>query len=209
MEMNERISEAMALLRGAAEKRPNDIGIRQKLFDACIRAGLFDEAVQAFTALVRTQPEWPQFHFDTLARGVGDALAKVRAAFELAAAEQPGDALVWYGLGFVWQLLANQEAAGSAFRRGIAAAPEFAALHYNMGVVLMDDAEQAAEHLHRAVACSPTMAEPHFPLGTIYMTRNRVKAAHHLREFIRLAPRYLQGYVGQARLSLQLLGETS
>ena len=73
--MNERVSEALALLRGAAEKCPDDISIRQKLFDACVRAGLFDEAVQAFTALVRTQPEWPQFHFDTLARGLGGSVA--------------------------------------------------------------------------------------------------------------------------------------
>ena len=200
--MNERMSETLALLRGAAEKRPDDINIRQKLFDAYLRAGLFDEAVQAFTALVRTQPEWPQFHFDTLACGLGGSLAEVHVAFERAADGQPGDALVWYGLGFIWQLLDDQEAAGAAFRQGIAADPQFAALHYNLGVVLMDDAKQAAEHLHRAVACSPTMAEPHFPLGTIYMTQDRHKAAHHFREFIRLAPAYLHGYIGLARLLL-------
>jgi Flp pilus assembly protein TadD len=205
--MNERVSEALELLRGAAKKRPDDISLRQKLFDACIRVGLFDEAVQVFTELVQIQPEWSQFHFDTVARSSGGSVGELRTTFERAAVKQPHDALIWYGLGFIWQLLGDQEAAGKAFRRGIAAAPKFAALHYNLGVTLMDDAEQAAEHLQRAVACSPTIAEPHLSLGTIYMTQDRVKAAHHFREFIRLAPAYLQGYTGQAQLSLQLLGE--
>jgi Flp pilus assembly protein TadD len=205
--MNERVSEALALLRGAAERRPDDISLRQKLFDACVRAGLFDEAVQAFTELVQIQPDWPQFHFDAVARSSGGSVGEFRTAFERAAAKRPHDALIWYGLGFIWQLLGNQEAAGKAFRRGIAEAPKFAALHYNLGITLMDDAGQAAAHLQRAVACSPTIAEPHFPLGTIYMTQDRVKATHHFREFIRLAPDYLEGYTGQARLSLQRLGE--
>ena len=54
--MNERVSEALALLRGAIKKRPDDISLRQKLFDATVQAGLFDEAVQAFTELVQIQP---------------------------------------------------------------------------------------------------------------------------------------------------------
>ena len=204
--MNEQVSEALTQLRGVIKKCPDDISLRKKLFYSTVQAGLFDEAVKAFTELVQTQPEWSQLHYDTIEHIPSSSRGELWVAFEQAALEQPDDALVWYGLGFFWQLVGGQEEAANAFRRGIAVAPKFAALHYNLGVTLMNDAKKAAEHFQRALACSPTIAEPHFALGTIYMTHDRIKAAHHFREFIRLAPAYSQEYINEARSILQLLG---
>jgi tetratricopeptide (TPR) repeat protein len=205
--MKDGTNEAITLLRRAAEKRPDDLSIKEKLFGAYITAGLFDDAVQEFFNLVRSRPDWPQVHFENIGRYSSGAVGRVHSAFERAATAQPSNALAWYGLGFMQQILGNQKAAGEAFRQGISANSAFAPLHYNLGVALMDDADQAAQHLQNAIACSPTMAEPHYALATIYMTRNRKKAIYHFREFMRLAPPHLQGFIEEARFSLQLLGD--
>ena len=206
--MKEQVIEALGLLRRAAEKRPDDLSIKEKLLGAYLRAGLFDEAVEEFFSLVHRKPDWPQVHFETLGRQAGRTSTELHAAFERAAADQPNNALAWYGLGFMQQLMGDQRAADAAFRRGISANPSFAPLHYNLGVALMDYPDQAARHLHQATTLSSAMAEPHYALATIYMTQDRVKAVYHYERFIRLAPPYLQGYIEQAQASLQLLGRS-
>lgn len=204
--MNEDTTEALALLRRAAAKRPDDVGIMQKLFAACIQTGLFDDATQAFFDLVTSRPDWPQVHFETLGRHAGRMLAQMLDAFERAATGQPSNSLGWYGIGLVQQLLQNQQAAADAFRKGLTAMPRFAALHYNLGVALMDDVAEATEELYQASACSGTMAEPHYALATNYMMTDSDKAIYHYREFVRLAPPHLRAYVDQAQMSLHLLG---
>lgn len=71
----------------------------------------------------------------------------------------------------------------------------------------MDNPFQAEIWLEGATQCSPRMAEPHYALGTLYMTRDHQRAAHHFREFIRLAPPHLQSVAHNARMSLQMMGE--
>jgi tetratricopeptide (TPR) repeat protein len=207
--MDKQLDEALTLLRSAAQKRPADPAIRQRLFEACVKSGLCDEAVAEFIGLVKAQPSWPQVQFDTLNRLVPAAtMPAIFAAFERAAAVTPANALVWYGLGRACQVVkTDQQGAAEAFRRGIAADPRFAAMHYNLAVALMDRRAEAAEYAHRAVECDPDMAEPHYILGSYYMIRDRAKSEHHFRKFIALAPPHLHSYVGGAQVSLQLLAE--
>jgi tetratricopeptide (TPR) repeat protein len=208
--MSKNVEEALALLRNAAADRPEDFSIRQRLVEACLRAGQSDEAVREFRALVTSTPEYSQVHFETLGRasrgGYEDALC---TAFERATKSDPEDPLTWYGLGLSRQLRNDQDGATDAFKAGIQKGPYrfWALLEYNLGVAVMDYPMQAEMWLVDAAQHSPNMAEPHYALGTLYMTREPMKAAYHFREFIRLAPPHLQSVADNARFSLKLLGE--
>jgi tetratricopeptide (TPR) repeat protein len=206
--MNQNVDEGLALLRSAAEKKPDDFGIRQRLIEACFQARRPDEAVHEFAALVKATPDYPQAHFDALKRAsmivpVGD----LRSAFERATKAAPADWVAWYGLGFVRQLVDDQDGAADAFKAGIKVAPRRGLLQYNLGVALMDKPLQAEIWLRGAIQYSPKMAEPHYALGILYMTRDRHRAADHFREYIRLAPPHEQQVTHSARMSLQMLGE--
>lgn len=208
--MTPNVDEALALLRGAAARKPEDFTIRQRLVEACARAGRYDEAAREFAALVKATPDFPQVHFDALARAgqVADGGDLCRA-FERATQAAPNDVLAWYGLGLTRQSHNDQDGAADAFKAGLKVAQHNGLLQYNLGVILMDRPAMAEVWLGGAVRCAPKMAEPHYALGTIFMTRDRERAVHHFREFIRLAPTHLAGYADRARRSLEMLGEVA
>src|SRR5215216_7540434 len=118
--MSQNIDEGLALLRSAAEKKPDDFTIRQRLVETCARAGRPDEAVREFAALVKATPDYSQIHFDALGRAITVApVTGLCSAFERATKVAPGDGMAWYGLGLARQVTNDQDGAAEAFKAGI------------------------------------------------------------------------------------------
>jgi Flp pilus assembly protein TadD len=200
------VDEGLGLIRSVVRKHPDDFTVRQRLIEACVRGGRLDQAVQEFSELTRVTPNFPQVHFDALARAGSFLPIELRHAFERATVASPTDAIAWYGLGLLHQLTNDQDEAANAFKQGIAADQHHALLHYNLGVALMDDPNQAELFLRDAIKYNSKMAEPHYALGTLYLDRDQKRAAAHFLTFIQLAPPHLQTFTTNARATLEVIG---
>ena len=204
--MTPNVAEGIALLRSAATKKPDDFTIRQRLLEACARAGQFDDVVREFADLVRAFPLYPQVHFEALGRAATvSSPQSFCTAFEQAALATPNDHVAWYGLGLSRQLVHDQVGATEAFKAGLRANQHAVLLQYNLGVALLGQPFQAVMWLEGVTRFSPQMAEPYYALGSIYMDQDASRAITLFHDFIRLAPPHLEAYVRQAKLHLQLL----
>jgi tetratricopeptide (TPR) repeat protein len=90
----------------------------------------------------------------------GDA-AGALAAFEKAAALDPGSPRLQDEIGFLLAVLNRREEASQRFERSLELNPKFAPAHYHLGVAcwIEQRPEQAIAHLESAVALDPGNAE--------------------------------------------------
>lgn len=207
--MTELVGEAVALLERAAAARPDDVVIRHKLTHALAKAGRFGDTVTSVLRAVAAHPEWTQAHYELLETltnaGYGEG---VNRAVHERAAQEAGNAVVWYVLGMSYQTLGRHDEAVAAYRKGLERDPTSAVLLNNLGSALKITSGDAAciHHQQQAIAHSTTLAEPHYVLGVLFMKTGRhEEATKHFETFLELGQPYLKEYLNDARFSLSLM----
>lgn len=207
--MTEAMNEAIAQLEKASRAKPEDLVIRRKLTHALARSGRFREAVESILRAVAIHPEWTQYHYELIAgltiEGFG---AQVRKATNELAQQQPDRAAVWYVLGLSCQALGRKDEAVASYRKGLQKDPSSAVLHTNLGNALKitGDEDACLRCQHEAIRHSPTIAEPHYVLGVLYMKARKYESAKkHFEAFVRLGHPYLENYLQDAQISLDIM----
>ena len=87
----------------------------------------------------------------------------------------------------------DRSKARAAFSTAIELAPEHPGAHYNMGALLIEDAEfaLAAEHLQRALAANPKDVQARLKLGVCLLELGRTdEAIEYLRSALRSEPKF-------------------
>ena len=161
-----------------------------------------DEDLQAYTGLLRADPNSPLRH-DAVAllylQG-GDAtqaVAHYQASIRLA----PDVAATHYNLGLALVAARRVDGAIAAFRRAVELDPQHAEAHNNLGALLhlTGHADEAVQHYRRALALRPDNAEAHDNLGRLLSTRGALReAVDEFRAALSLRPDWASPMTGLA-----------
>jgi len=91
----------------------------------------------------------------------------------------PNSAKLQAGAGIQHYLAKDNEAAEAAFREALAIYPDYAQVHYNLGVLLKAGTErgEAIEHLVKAAELSPFNPRPHKMLAPLFEQQGRLQDA--------------------------------
>jgi tetratricopeptide (TPR) repeat protein len=205
-DQSDSINGIITLLKEAVP--PKDVELHVRLMRAYLERGKSADSVSAFAAVVEQYPKWPQFHYDLLSRvtKLGHD-ATLRAAFEEALRNAPGNHILHYGYGIVQQTRRNHSAAKAEFQKAIEIAPSFAPAYLNLGIsfAATGEADKALDWCEQAKDKDNTMAEAHFMLGKLYQSINPIRAVVHFDLFNDFAYPYLarSQYAAYARMHVE------
>jgi tetratricopeptide (TPR) repeat protein len=136
---------------------------------------------------------------DDLYRALGAALRKsgqlerAREALHAALEHQknlPPAASAHLELGLTHAALGDRRGAVAAFKRAVAADPNWPIAHYHLaeGLMALGDGAEAAQVLQRAIALKPSAAAWHHRLAKIYQAGHEPKALAHFQRAAELEP---------------------
>jgi protein O-GlcNAc transferase len=156
--------------------------------------GRLDEAIEAYQASVRLQPDLAQAHNNLgvalRARGhLDEAIAACREAVRL----QPTYASAWSNLGSVLQRRGRFEEAVPAYLESLRWNPKHATAHYNLGCALrlLGRADEAAAAFRAALRLKPDLADAHSNLGAVLREQGDLDAAREAyQNALRLKPQW-------------------
>jgi Flp pilus assembly protein TadD len=123
---------------------------------------------------------------------------EAEAAFRMAIAFKPDDALAYVGLGLALDGQRKPVEAEAAYRKAIALKPDYALAYNNLGAALVDQGKHAeAEAAYRkAIALKPDDALAYVGLGlALDGQRKPVEAEAAYRKAIALQPDYAEAYI--------------
>jgi len=207
--MNRALDTAISLLQEAARKDPENVNIRVNLILGWIKRKQPEKVVNEFKSIVQLRPDWVQFHYDVI-----DSLAKqgyfniMQIAFQKASQYEPKNAIIYYGLGIIFQIQNEQDKAIQVYRKAVEIQPTFASAYHNLGIAyyIKGKLDAAIAAYKEAIGKCPKIAEPHFALGVIYLRKKEArKALEYFEKFISLAPPYLSTFISYAKLSILTL----
>ena len=187
-----RMDAAAALLARAADAAPDDPAPRFNLGLVCQEQARHAQALDAFDAVLRLQPQAAQAHH---ARGLAlkhlGRLDEALAAYDRALALQPGVALVANNRATVLRHLGRLDEAVAGYRAALAASPQHAGIWANLGATLHEARhhEQAFDAFMRARECGDASAVTLMNAGVALNELHRhAQALPLLQDAARLAP---------------------
>jgi tetratricopeptide (TPR) repeat protein len=185
-------AEAAALVRRAADLRPQDAALQLNLGNALKALGQLDDAIERFRNALTLAPSFPMAHYNlgnayAAAGRHEDAADAFRRSLDL----QPNDASSHNNLGNALHALGQHEEAIDAFRRALDLRPGHAGAHNNLGMAFnaLDETEQATAQFRAALAVEPRFVAAHFNLGnTLHATGRFTEAAAAFEAVLALQP---------------------
>ena len=186
--------DAVALLRKAQQRYPNDFWINHELaLDlANLNPPRTEDAVRFFTAAAALRPQSPGAR-----NNLGQALSKMGSTDEAIAAYReairlkPDYADAIHSLGRLQSRKGDVDKAIAAYRSVIRLKPGDASVHYNLGNELgkKGDPEAAIAAYREAIRLEPDNAHAHVNLGVVlHKQGNLDKAIASFKKAIRLNP---------------------
>ena len=185
-----------ALYRRAIERNQLNPWSHRGLGNALRDDGRLDEAVRAYEAGLRVDPEHAPSHLDLGA--VLAELGRVELAvlhFQEAVRFEPDSADAHYDLGTALISLGRPEQGIPPLEEAIRLEPELAEAHTNLGQALLSIGrpDDAARHLERSVALNPDSAEAHNNLGAALGTLGRLQeAVGHFQQALAINPAHVR-----------------
>jgi tetratricopeptide (TPR) repeat protein len=172
---------------------------------AAYQAGRFD-AVQTLAEQILAQESEHvgALHLQGLLALAGGHTQSARLWLERAIRIRP-EPLLYNTLYAIQLKLGDYSSAVDSLRRGLALAPDFVALHYNLGLTLqhLERLEDAALSYRRTLEIDPQYSAAHNNLGRIYADLGATEdAERHYRRALELAPTNL---VARNNLAMVLL----
>jgi tetratricopeptide (TPR) repeat protein len=185
-------AEAAALVRRAADLRPQDAALQLNLGNALKALGQLDDAIERFRNALTLAPSFPMAHYNlgnayAAAGRHEDAADAFRRSLDL----QPNDASSHNNLGNALHALGQHEEAIDSFRRALELRPGHAGAHNNLGMALnaLDETGHAIEQFRAALAAEPRFVAAHFNLGnTLHATGRYDEAAAAFEAVLALQP---------------------
>jgi protein O-GlcNAc transferase len=211
--MLDNLERGISLLRKALPNAPGQLDGWLKLANALIAAGRLYEVAAVFRELISAIPSRPQLHYDLISSLCerGPYYSPLKDLFEQASKKTDVDGSELYALGLIYQIGEDPDGALSCFQQSLQKNSSLAAVHYNIGVVLLAQRRlsQAVSACEAALRQQPDMAEPFFLLGSIHMDQGQLREALDcFQKFVSLAKTPdLTPYTGSAELSIGLLKE--
>lgn len=165
-----RAEEALACLRQAHAKGPDEVRALNLMGTACHRLKRYEEAAAYYEQAAARQPGNVAIRIN-----LGNALVELRrydhalAAFRKAAKLQPALAGAQLNIGLVLRQLSRLAEARDHLAKAVVLDPGFAQAHYHLATVLNDlgRQEEALASLDTALKIEPDLAEAHLKLGLI------------------------------------------
>lgn len=201
-------TRAVAWLRAAADRLPDDAGVRSNLSGALLDMGRAEEAATAARAALACDGTLAAAH-----NNLGMALREMGQLREAIAAYRAGQredspAELLYNLGNALAAAQRYGESVGAYRAALARNPDFAEAWANLALALLDigqasDARQAAE---QGVRLRPTLAETLYAWGCVRLEQGERAGAE---ETLRRALRALPGHAGARRqLAMALVADS-
>lgn len=138
------VDEAIAEFRRAVEIKPDSPEAHAKLGLAMVTKGLLKEAIASYRRSIEIDPGYAEAHVNLgLALGyqglVDESIAEFRRGLEI-----HSDAETHYNLGNALRSKGLREEAIAAYRRALELRPDFAEVHCNLGIALLDKGQFGA-----------------------------------------------------------------
>ncbi|MEX2528371.1 MAG: tetratricopeptide repeat protein [Gemmatimonadota bacterium] len=159
LERQDAPGEALPFLQRAVSQQPRFMEARIKLAEALVDLGRNDEAEQQLVAVVEAEPnQQPRAWFNlAVLRGMRGDEISAREAFRQAGELDPDLVEAHLQYGGLELNRGGLDAADTAFRRALAAAPELPAVHGSLALLAMarNHDAQARRHLARLLELDP------------------------------------------------------
>jgi len=189
--------EAIAPLEKAA-RAGQDPAVETHLAIALRRVGRTDDALARLARATKRRPAHAEaFHelgFLLLSlQRFDEAVATLQHGLQLIPPTAPDAVSLWMQLGVAHHTQRDRAKARAALAKAIEIAPEHPGAHYNMGSLLIEEAEfaQAAEHLQRALTANPKDVQARLRLGVCLLELGRTdNALEYLRSAVRSEPKF-------------------
>lgn len=201
---SERLEEAIALYREAAQSAPDSVEVVNMLGNALFDADRFDEAIEAYRRALQLDADFAAGHFNlgNALCGAGrreEAVAAYRRALEL----RPTSTAILFNLGNTLYDLGQLDEAESCYRQALSIKRKFPEANFNLGNLLFDSARfTAAVHCyHAALKTDPGFLPAISNLGRVYLEMGRLRDAERMyREAIKMAPDRANEYFNLANV---------
>ena len=201
-----RASEAEALLRGAVQQQPTDLGARNALTWVLLETKRLAEA-EAESKKILKADEQNVRAMQLLAQGYyrQGKYELCRLVLENARAVDPKDPVTHNALGTVLLKLKQRPAALESFKTAASLRSDFAEAHSNFGAMLVEsgDYEGAVKELEQAVSAAPGLLPARMNLGNAYRGKLELgKAKEQYEKVVALDPTLADTYYNLAILHL-------
>ncbi|HEY3596426.1 MAG TPA: tetratricopeptide repeat protein, partial [Paraburkholderia sp.] len=185
-------AEAAALVKRAADLRPQDAALQLNLGNALKAMGQLDDAIERFRNALTLAPAFPMAHYNlgnayAAAGRHEDAADAFRKSLDL----QPADASSHNNLGNALHALGQHDEAIVAFRRTLELRPGHAGAHNTLGMALnaLGQHDEAIGQFRAALAAEPRFVAAHFNLGnTLDAMERHHEAASAFETVLALQP---------------------
>ncbi|PLZ01123.1 hypothetical protein CY652_17725 [Burkholderia sp. WAC0059] len=193
-------AEAVALVRRAADLRPDDAALQLNLGNALKAMGKLEGAIERFRNALTLAPTFALAHYN-----LGNAYAALGRhedalfSFSHAVRLQPADAASHNNLGNALHALGRHAEAVESFRMALRLHPGHAGAHNNLGMALnaLDDHEGAIEQFRAALALQPRFVAAQFNLAnTLDATGRHDEAITAFEAVLALQPRLAPALLG-------------
>ena len=200
----DQFAEASPLLKKASEQDPQNLTLLLTLAHSCLFSHQYPCVVDAYHRLIALNAESAEA--DML---VGEALDEMKdhegaiREFRAAAATDPKEPNVHFGLGYLLWTRGQYQDAALEFQREIANNPRHlqAMLYLADTQILMNQEDQALPLLEEVGASDPNVAMQHVDLGIVYADAGRKEDARKQFETaVKLAPDNVNAHYRLARL---------
>lgn len=200
----EEFSEASPLLQRASQHDPQNLTLLLTLAHSCLFSQQYPCVVDAYHRLIALNAESAEA--DML---VGEALDEMKdhegaiREFRAAAATDPKEPNVHFGLGYLLWTRGQYQEAADEFRKELANNPNHlkAMLYLADTQILMNQSDEARPLLEEVGMKDPNIAMQHLDLGILYADAGRKEDARKQFETaIKLAPKNVNAHYRLARL---------
>lgn len=198
----------LSIWSDTAEKIPTNARAHNNLGQALFRAGRIKDAVAAYQAALRLQPNYPETHYNLgVAFARLDALAEAIIHYEAALKLQPVYPAAHNNFANTLVKVGRMEDALTHYAEALRQDPAFAEAHGNWGNALLQlgRAEESLAKFARALELKPGSADGLYNLGNAYAALGRMaEALEKYREAIAVRPDYAEAHVNAGNVLLQL-----
>ncbi len=198
----ERLDEAIRMLKRSAELDPNGAKVYTNLGDAYRKKGRLKEAEEALSRAVRLEENSPIARNNLgLVYAEQKLYTKARPEFEKAISLKADYAEPHNNLGIIYKMNGDAAQAIREFQKAIAINSLYRDAYHNMAATMERDGNVggAIENFKRAIELKPGFAPAHNDLGLIYARTGMIpNAIEEFEKTIQLEPGFSQAYYNLA-----------
>lgn len=200
---------AISAFQEALIEQPQDIKLNYSLAQAYQKAGMLEQAEEAFKKLIQLNPEDAKSYYGIILKMYDDAgkfekaIDSAKKIIEL----EPKSEMAVYNLGIMYLKLKRYEEAIDSFKKALEIKPDFDYAYFQLGTAYQNlkNNKEAVEAFKKFVQLQPDSGYGHFFLGVNYMyLKDFDSALEPLKKSVELMPDYGEAWYNLAIAYLNL-----